>query len=224
MKRLHVGIALVGVALFAQTAMGQSSSLLKKSTTEGERPATVSDVSWITFELPEPRTIQKHDILTVLVEERTLVSLSDSFERGISQSVKASLQDWEWMVRGFSPVLGAKDLIRDPGLTGSLSAEKEKEAKLKRSGHIVARMAVKVVDVKPNGTLVIEGKRTISINRITTTYRLAGTVSQEDILGNRTVLSEDIGDFVYDEQHKGKMRDATKRGLLTVLGDLLNLF
>ena len=101
---MSIGVVASVLLLAGQSLWAQSSSMLRPKPGADGKPLTVSQTSWLTVELPKPRRIAKHDILTVLIEERTMVSMQDSFDRESSKTTKAKLEDWEWTVRGFEAI------------------------------------------------------------------------------------------------------------------------
>ncbi len=77
------------------------------------------------------------------------------------------------------------------------------------------RITAKVDDIRPNGTLVLEAHQEIKNNNEVWVQKLTGLVAREDILPNKTVLSEKIADLKIEKCENGHVRDAYKRGWLT---------
>src|SRR3989338_8050587 len=81
-----------------------------------------------------------------------------------------------------------------------------------RSSELTAVITARVIDVMPNGNLVIDGRREVVVNNETQLLSVTGTVRPEDIGPNNTVLSSYIADakitytgngVVSDKQHVG---------------------
>ena len=92
------------------------------------------------------------------------------------------------------------------------------------SASIIMRVTAEVVDVKPNGTLVLQARQRIKTDDEEQTFTLTGTCRAEDITPDNTVLSTQLFDKDVTKIHTGAVRDTTKRGLLTKLLDVLNPF
>ena len=71
-----------------------------------------------------------------------------------------------------------------------------------------------MVDIRPNGNLVIEARRTIQNNDETWEQCLTGTVRREDVTPDNKVLSEDIAELRIHKRESGQVRDAYRRGWL----------
>ncbi len=57
------------------------------------------------------------------------------------------------------------------------------------------RIPARVVDIRPNGHLVLEAHQTIRNNEEIWERSISGIVRPEDILPNNTVLSEDVAEL-----------------------------
>ena len=89
---------------------------------------------------------------------------------------------------------------------------------------IVAQIAVQIIDVLPNGNLVVQGKRETSFSGEKQTILLHGIVRAEDVNADNTVLSYNIADATIQIIGKGTVTDSTKKGWFTRLWDKINPF
>jgi flagellar L-ring protein precursor FlgH len=89
---------------------------------------------------------------------------------------------------------------------------------------ITARAAVQVIDVLPNGNLVIEGLREISFSKERQFASLHGIVRPYDIQPDNTVDSTNIAAAQIDIVSEGTLTDAQKKGWLLKLDDTINPF
>jgi flagellar L-ring protein precursor FlgH len=76
------------------------------------------------------------------------------------------------------------------------------------------RITAEVIDIRPNGTLVLEGRRTIRANEEVWELSLGGVIRPEDVLPDNTVLSEDVADLRIIKREKGHVVDGYQRGWL----------
>jgi flagellar L-ring protein precursor FlgH len=76
------------------------------------------------------------------------------------------------------------------------------------------RISCRVVDIRPNGNLVIEGRRTVHNNSEVWEQSLTGEVRPKDVLPNNTVLSENVAELRIDKREAGHVRDGYRRGWL----------
>ncbi len=80
------------------------------------------------------------------------------------------------------------------------------------------------MEVLPNGNLLIEGKRTVQIQKEYVSFILSGTVRPEDISADNVVLSTAIADASIKYESNGSVTVDQKKGLVTRVFDWLNLF
>ena len=89
---------------------------------------------------------------------------------------------------------------------------------------ITGRAAVQVIDVLPNGNLVIEGLREISFSQERQFASLHGIVRPYDIQPDNTVSSSNIAGAQIQIVSEGTLTEAQKKGWLLKLNDKVNPF
>ncbi len=185
-------------------------------------PLTLTNSSW-TYQAPlQPKEINIHDLVTVLVNYKSQVISEGETDRKKKASFKASLKDWV-LLRNFS-------LIPDPQSLGDPTVDAKWDNKMKSEGSMESRDAMEfkiactVVDVRPNGVLVLEGHRTIRNNNETWDLSLTGLVRPQDVLDNNSILSENVADLKIHKREAGSVRDSYRRGWLMKWIDMYQLF
>lgn len=170
--------------------------------------------------LPEPRRFAVHDLITIIVRE----SVESDAESEFNTDKKADLNG---KISAF-PNLQLKDLLNfkltpssmaggDPEVDISLDKKFEGEGDFNRKDSFTARITARVIDIRPNGTLVLEARKYIKNDSETLNMVLTGTCRKEDVGADNTVLSTQIFDLRLVKEHTGELRRATKKGLLTKL-------
>lgn len=84
-----------------------------------------------------------------------------------------------------------------------------------RNASLRARMSVTVINIKPNGDLIIQGSRTIGISKDKETIVLTGVVRQKDIAPNNTINSYQIADAEIHYTGKGNASTASRPGFIS---------
>lgn len=139
------------------------------------------------------------DIVTVLVYEQSSASQTADTSTRASFSVNGSVST---LYAGNNRAqVGAGD---DYGGRGQIQ----------RSGRLLAQLSAAVVDVLPNGDLVVAGEQRIDVNGEKTGIRLNGRVRAIDIGPGNTVLSTRLADARIDYTGDGFVTDRTKPGLI----------
>lgn len=149
------------------------------------------------------------DVVTILISEVSSGSFSAS--TNASKSVNNSIS------KAIGPIIGK--LIPDLATLGNSTTD-GKGATL-QTGKLTARMTAIVKKVFPNGTMVIEGTRSVQVNKETQIFKLSGLIRRDDIRPDNTVLSENIAEAQINVDGKGQVSDRQKRGILTRLIDWL---
>lgn len=205
----------VTCCLTATQAFGQSSSMFGAPGQRSE--LTLSNTSFFFQEPPAPREIRLHDIITVIVDQRSQVVSEGEIQRRQQSNINAVLTDWI-RLRGFD-LKPAPQLDGDPGIRAQLNGQLRAQNELETRDAMKFIIAAEVVDIRPNGNLVLQAQRTVQNNNEIWEQFLVGIVRQEDVLPNNKVLSENIAQLSIYKREMGQVRDAYKRGWLLRLFD-----
>ncbi len=137
--------------------------------------------------IADPRARNIGDILTVQIQEQTSVVNNDKVERTNSTSLSARLEAFTIDSAAFNAgALPSVDLTKGQDMRG--------EAKQNSASTVRASIAVVVIDVQPNGNLVVAGARSVTVQDETRTLRISGLVRQLDITPLNTVGSAQVAD------------------------------
>jgi flagellar L-ring protein FlgH len=198
--------------LVAGQALGQSGSMW--GSPEGRRPLTMADSSWTYQQVLEPKQMIKlHDLVQVVVREKSRMSTQGQMDQRKNAQGSWALADWV-SLDGFS--LGPAPQRRgDPKVTGIMDNKFRSQANLQENDMLEFNITCEVADIRPNGTLVLEGHRKLQINEEEWEFSLSGVVRPEDFLPNNSVQSEKVADLRVQKRQAGHARDGMKRGWLT---------
>jgi flagellar L-ring protein precursor FlgH len=219
MKHARIGVAcLAKPAAFilalsvVSIASAQTGSLYGNP--ERRRPLTLAQADWTYISTPERRELKLHDLVTVLVDEKSQVISEGEMDRKKQTSLEAALKDWVI----FSPFsLGIKPDPQsngEPKIDGHWNNKFKSQADFETRDAMKFNMTARIVDIRPNGTLVIEGRRTIKNNYDTWEFSLTGVIRAEDVQPNNTVMSEKVAEMTIFKREAGHVRDGYRRGWL----------
>lgn len=148
------------------------------------------------------------DILTVRLVERT--DASKNSQTQTSRSANAALANPEVfgrpITRGGVPLLGGS-LDGETSFDGSGASS--------QSNSLSGDITVTVIDRQPNGNLVIQGEKWVTINQGREFIRVTGIIRPKDIETDNSVLSTRIANAQIDYSAKGALADANRMGLLS---------
>lgn len=159
------------------------------------------------------RTARKvGDLLTVLIDEQALSTFAASTNSSKADSNKV----------GFKSFINIIDDLFKPLTAGtSSSSSVSGQGSTQHSSRMATRMAVVVKAVQSNGTLVIEGRRTLVTNKDTQTFVLGGLVRIQDITSDNTIRSAQIAEAEIRMEGKGMIMDRQRKGVITQVLDWL---
>jgi flagellar L-ring protein precursor FlgH len=119
------------------------------------------------------------------------------------------IQDWPVV----KSLYGSGQLF-EPEIASKTKSDFKGEGDTNREGNLVATITAKVVEVMPNGNLVLESRKEITINNEKQILVLTGIVRGEDISADNAVFSNRIADaqvyyvgdgVIQDKQNPGWM-------------------
>src|SRR5256886_7855166 len=200
-------------------------SLLRASLAAQPDPsvAKASQISFFAVPPPVPKVLKKHDLITIIVREEsesktegtTDLKKQADLDAKIEQFVKANVGNFA-LQNSIGPTVPEIKLNGTRNLKG--------EATVDRSDSLILRVQAEVIDVKPNNTLVLQARATITSDEEIQTLVLSGTCRAEDVTPDNTVLSTQLYDKAVTKTHTGAVRDTTKRGFVPRLLDVINPF
>lgn len=147
------------------------------------------------------------DILTVVLQERTTSSKSSNIE-----IIKES--DVNIAPDGVGTILGTTPNILGRSLNSAITGDREfvGEADADQSNRLNGSISVTVIDVYPNGTLVIRGEKWITLNRGSEFIRISGMVRPEDVAPDNSVASTKIANARIAYSGTGELADSQQMG------------
>jgi flagellar L-ring protein precursor FlgH len=201
-------------------------SLLKASLAAGNDPAAarLEDVSYYAVPVPEPKVIRKHDLVTIIVREESESSSEGSSELTKEARLEAAIDEFIKLDLKQLQLKGGAIGGVTPRIDVSGSREFSGEGTVDRSDSLTLRVTAEVLDVKPNGTLVLQARKRIRTDDEEQVFILSGTCRAEDITADNSILSTALHDQEITKTHKGTVRQATRRGWGSKLLDALSPF
>ncbi|HSW47336.1 MAG TPA: flagellar basal body L-ring protein FlgH [Phycisphaerae bacterium] len=185
------------------------------------RPQTraIEGASLIAIPSVQPRKFKVNDIISIIVQQHKSYQADGKLDTKKEWDLTGKLNDW------FRFYDGPKHLGQDklsngkPGFDFSYENEMKSKAKNDREDKFTTRIAARVIDVKPNGNLVLEAMMTEQHDEERFAITLTGTCRSDDVSPDNSVLSSKIAEMTLIEKNEGAVRDSTKRGWIPKLLD-----
>jgi flagellar L-ring protein precursor FlgH len=173
-------------------------------------PLMLDRVSWTHQPAPPIRTFRKYDVVTIRVDEITRVMAEGSAESRKRTQYFAALTEWirltDFRLRPDPQANG------DPSIGTNSNNNYRAEASVESRESMTFNIAATVVDIRPNGLLVLEARKQIRVNDNLWETSLTGICRGQDIAPDNVVLSKDLIDLEIRKDDRGHLRDGYKRG------------
>lgn len=193
-KRWMCGLAAAAVCLWGLPL--QAGSIWAKRTAD-QKPLYADD-----------KANQVGDVLTIVISE--IHKVDNKVKRDLSRSSDRTFEvgNDDLSVGHLIPSISKVKVDVDSSKSLSGKSDYKDERKIED------RITVVVVDVHPNGNLVVMGTRTRELNGDMQTIQVSGIVRPRDIGFDNTIRSEQVGNFQMISVNEGVTKDFTKPGWL----------
>jgi flagellar L-ring protein FlgH len=162
-------------------------------------------------------------LVTIVIRESTEADSNSTLDAKKDTNLTAEVTDFP----NLSPanlvklMIGGSALSNPPKVAGKTSGEFKGDGSYTRKDTFTSRITARIIDVKPNGVLVLEASKNIKSDKETLKMTLTGTCRREDVAADNTVLSTQIYDLRLNKEHSGEVNGAIKKGIITQFFDLL---
>ncbi|MCX7792856.1 MAG: flagellar basal body L-ring protein FlgH [Thermodesulfovibrionales bacterium] len=161
-----------------------------------------------------------NDIVTIKVMENiagsgkadTSTKRDSSLEAGVDEFFGAPLN---LNLRNFY----GQGYTFSPSVKGGMKDDFKGSGETNRQGRLIGTITAKVVEVMPNGNLILEARKEIVINNEKQIFILKGMARPDDIAVDNTILSTRLTDTEIYFVGKGVLQDKQKPGWLVRILD-----
>jgi flagellar L-ring protein precursor FlgH len=227
-----LGIAAASAVAFAQDADAPNSSLMAEAVANAEAqsgdgtPHALRDSSMFAIGPPEARKFQQHDLVMIIVRHSSRAESKQELDTEKDYKLDAKVSAW--------PEIRLEDLLQLQLYAGravdlpavKIDAKKDfdGEGEYKREDDFTARLTAEVIDILPNGHLILEGRTFVKTDEEEATIRITGICRPEDVTAANSILSDQIHDLHIEKMHKGELRKSTEKGLIAQVLDTIFAF
>jgi flagellar L-ring protein precursor FlgH len=161
------------------------------------------------------------DILTILIQENNGATRANNTTTSKKASLNAAIASALYGP-AVSGLLTKKGTL--PAINYTSDAEFNGGGSINNAETITAQVSVKVVDVLPNGNMVVEGQLHTAFSGEKQDAIVRGTVRPDDVMANNTLYSYNIADATIQFMSKGTITDAQRKGWWTKVWDKISPF
>ncbi|MEM7212467.1 MAG: flagellar basal body L-ring protein FlgH [Pseudomonadota bacterium] len=163
------------------------------------------------------------DILTVTIEIEDTAEISNTTTRGRSGSDDVSITAAFGLNHVADTILSGSDQL-NPAVSASGTQDSSGSGQISREEEITLRLAATVVNVLPNGHLVIRGSQEVRVNFELRDLQIAGIVRPEDISRQNVITYDKIADARIAYGGRGQITDLQQPRYGQQLVDLVSPF
>ncbi|MBN1511177.1 MAG: flagellar basal body L-ring protein FlgH [Phycisphaerae bacterium] len=231
MTRIGLLLVLVVTIAWASTSAAQTTSLRKRhattqpadartrESTKYEGNKTIETNSLIAVPVLPPKGFQMHDLVTIIVRHQRSFESDADLESKKKYEIQSELDAFLKFAEGG---WGAANFRRGkPNVDYKFDSKVTNEAGTSRDDRLTTRITAEIIDVKPNGTIVLQARNEVKFEEESSVMTLTGICRKEDVTPDNSVLSTQLADLRIDVQNTGAVRDGSRRGWLTTLLDIL---
>jgi flagellar L-ring protein FlgH len=196
----------------------QNSSLFQTETPRGgyeQLPPpnwlTLPQSSWTYVAMAPPKKIELHDIVVVRVDELARMTSDGEINRRKSSSYNAQLKDW-LIWPGLFTIKPDPQPDGDQKINAQLQQQTRSTSEMETRESLTLNIPCEIVDMRPNGLLVLEGHKSVGVNEESWQVSLTGMCRKDDIDPSNQVLSRNVLHLKLDKREQGQVRDGYKRG------------
>lgn len=152
------------------------------------------------------------DIITIMVSEEATAQQSATTNTQDDSNVEVktgpAIPFFDSVVKRFTGKNEVKNSWKGNGTTS-------------RSGKLAGTVTAKVLEIMPNGNLLLEGTRSMRVNKDTQLMRVRGIARPQDVDAKNQIDSKKLADAEIKFEGKGSVSSTQRPGLMTKISNFL---
>jgi flagellar L-ring protein precursor FlgH len=151
----------------------------------------------------DPKAYRLHDVVSIVVSESLAASTDGQVKNSRASNANSGITGL------FGALKASNNMQNLLGMTASSGLSAQGQSTTNSS--LTTTFGGEVVDVLPNGMLVVQATRQLTFSQQTQLIKLRGLVRPEDVTNQNQVLSTDMTDLELEVTGKGIVNDSTYR-------------
>lgn len=186
------------------------------------RNVALAQASLTAIAPPEPKVIKVNDLVGVIIRQRLRYQSDARTQQQSRWELQSKLSAWfrihdqKWVEQDFEGGTPEVNFKNNNNL--------QNQGRADRNNLFETRVKAKVIDIKPNGLLVLVGWSKIEIDGENQYVRFSGECHKDDIGPDGNVTSDKVYALDVRTLSEGAMKDLAKRGWLKEFLDFTKAF
>lgn len=166
-----------------------------------------------------PKQFVVHDLITIIIREQRKYESDAELETKKKFDITSAVNAFFKIDDG---LLGASVFPNGkPNIGLKISTKLKNESDKDREDRFTTRITAEIVDIKPNGNLVLEAKARVAFDDEVSIVTLTGVARKVDVTPDNTVLSTQLANKNIVVHNTGAVRDGSRRGWIPRFLDLV---
>jgi flagellar L-ring protein precursor FlgH len=196
-------------------------------TTVTVEPHLLREISMFAVEPAEARIFHEHDLIEIIVRENSAARSKHELETDKDMGINGGVSQWPtislWGLAN-GTVIGRGDTDNLPLVDVDFRKSFAGEGEYKRSDEFTARLSAEVIEILPNGNLILESRTVIKNDQEVSTVTVTGICRPEDVTPVNTILSTQLHDLRIEKTNEGELKKANTKGIFTEILEFLFAF
>lgn len=175
---------------------------------------SIEQVSLLSVRPARPRQFQENDLVTIIVSERNQFDRNQKLDAKKDYEQTIEVSDFLDLVNLLETRFQQSTPARLPRIGVDVTNNFKGDAKYKREDKATARVTARVLEVKPNNTLVLEARSNFTTDEEEQIITLSGLCRAEDVTDKNTIQSNQMYDMNLNVQNKGQVYNTNHKGLI----------
>jgi flagellar L-ring protein precursor FlgH len=213
-------VAAAGLLCFRTPGAVQAQSLFERPApapvagTATDVTAPLQGISLFVVVPPAPRAFEKNDLVEIIVNESSLQKHEQTLDAEKDYRISALVAEFPSLQHLFEGQLENGDSTRGAALDLQGRHKFKGDGEYERKDRFTARITATVLEVKPNGTLLLEARKSVKSNDEESEIVLSGVCRPDDISANNTIQSSQLANLTLSVQNAGDVKRAGTKGLI----------
>ena len=151
----------------------------------------------------DAKAVRLHDVVAIVVIESLAASTDGQVKNSRASNANSGLTALFGALKSSNNMQNLLGMTASSGLTA--------QGQSTTNSSLATTFGAEVVDVLPNGMLVVQATRQLTFSQQTQLIKLRGLVRPEDVSAQNQVLSTAMTDLELEETGKGIVNDSTYR-------------
>lgn len=214
MKRIKIKPLIMSVFICAMFFILVQAVPLGADEYAGKKASLWRDNSQFSKMYSDPRATGINDIVTIRISETSTASNKAGLTTTKKTEVKMGIDNFLGLESKLGDKMG-EDFDSGSMFGGSTNNSTQGEGESTRETTLSTYISARVIDVMPNGNMVIEAKKEVMVNKEKQIAVLTGIIRPRDISYDNVIESNKIADMQIKFSGKGPVSEQARRGWLS---------